>query len=73
MERLFGGDEVEWRVHIVDLRRVSHDLTPFVLGAVLELYAFELFSRGQENKRETLLVLEEAHHYLRQMGSAMKP
>ncbi|MBV6667749.1 ATP-binding protein [Xanthomonas euvesicatoria pv. alangii] len=69
VERLFGGDEVDWRVHIVDLRRVSHDLTPFVLGAVLELYAFELFSRGQENKRETLLVLEEAHHYLRQMGT----
>lgn len=69
VERLFGGDEVDWRVHIVDLRRVSHDLTPFVLGAVLELYAFELFNRGQENKRETLLVLEEAHHYLRQMGT----
>ncbi|WP_267129598.1 anti-phage-associated helicase HerA [Xanthomonas campestris] len=69
VERLFGGDEVDWRVHIVDLRRVSHDLTPFVLGAVLELYAFELFSRGQGNKRETLLVLEEAHHYLRQMGT----
>jgi hypothetical protein len=69
VERLFGGDEVDWRVHIVDLRRVSHDLMPFVLGAVLELYAFELFNRGQENKRETLLVLEEAHHYLRQMGT----
>lgn len=69
VERLFGGDEVDWRVHIVDLRRVSHDLTPFVLGAVLELYAFELFRRGQEEKRETLLVLEEAHHYLRQMGT----
>lgn len=69
VERLFGGDEVDWRVHIVDLRRVSHDLTPFVLGAVLELYAFELFSRGHENKRETLLALEEAHHYLRQMGT----
>ncbi len=69
VERLFGGDEVDWRVHIVDLRRVSHDLTPFVLGAVLELYAFELFRRGQEDKRETLLVLEEAHHYLRQMGT----
>ncbi|MEA9705242.1 anti-phage-associated helicase HerA [Xanthomonas campestris] len=69
VERLFGGDEVDWRVHIVDLRRVSHDLTPFVLGAVLELYAFELFNRGQENKKETLLVLEEAHHYLRQMGT----
>ena len=60
---------VPWRIHIVDLRRVSHDLTPFVLGALLELYAFELFNRGQERKIETLLVLEEAHHYLRQMGT----
>lgn len=69
VERLFGGDVVPWRIHIVDLRRVSHDLTPFVLGALLELYAFELFNRGQERKIETLLVLEEAHHYLRQMGT----
>lgn len=69
VERLFGGPEVDWRVHIIDLRRVSHDLTPFVLGALLELYAYELFKRGQERKIETLLVLEEAHHYLRQMGT----
>lgn len=69
VERLFGGNDVPWRVHIVDLRRVSHDLTPFVLGALLELYAYELFNRGQERKIETLLVLEEAHHYLRQMGT----
>lgn len=44
-------------------------MTPFVLGALLELYAYELFKRGQERKIETLLVLEEAHHYLRQMGT----
>lgn len=69
VERIFGGKDVPWRVHIVDLRRVSHDLTPFVLGSVLELYAFELFKRGQENKVPTLLVLEEAHHYLRSIGS----
>lgn len=69
VEKLFGGEEVPWRIHIVDLRRISHDLTPFVLGAVLELYAYELFRRGQERKIETLLVLEEAHHYLRQMGT----
>lgn len=69
VEKLFGGDAVPWRVHIVDLRRVSHDLTPFVLGALLELYAYELFNRGQERKRETLLVLEEAHHYLRSLGT----
>lgn len=69
VERLFGARDVDWKVHIVDLRRVSHDLTPFVLGALLELYAYELFRRGQENKIETLLVLEEAHHYLRPTGA----
>lgn len=69
VDRIFGGAEADWKVHIVDLRRVSHDLTPFILGSILELYSYELFRRGQENKIETLLVLEEAHHYLRQMGS----
>lgn len=69
VDRIFGGKEVPWRVHVVDLRRVSHDLTPFVLGSLLELYAFELFKRGQESKVPTLLVLEEAHHYLRPIGS----
>lgn len=69
VERVFGGQQVDWRVHVVNLRRVSHDLTPFVLGSLLELYAYELFRRGQENKIPTLLVLEEAHHYLRPIGS----
>ena len=56
-------------MHIINLRHLSHDLTPFVLGSLLELYAYELFRRGQENKIPTLLVLEEAHHYLRPIGS----
>lgn len=69
VERIFGGDVVDWRVHIINLRRVSHDLTPFVLGSLLELYAYELFRRGQERAVPTLLVLEEAHHYMRPIGS----
>jgi uncharacterized protein DUF87 len=69
VEQIFGGDHVPWRVHVINLRRVSHDLTPFVLGALLELYAYELFRRGQESKVPTLLVLEEAHHYMRPIGS----
>ena len=69
VEKIFGGAQVNWRVHIINLRRVSHDLTPFVLGSLLELYAYELFRRGQENKIPTILVLEEAHHYLRPIGS----
>lgn len=68
VERVFGGDQVDWRVHIINLRRVSHDLTPFVLGSLLELYAYELFRRGQEQSVPTLLVLEEAHHYMRPVG-----
>jgi uncharacterized protein len=69
VEEIFGGTEVPWRVHIVDLRRVSNDLSPFVLGSLLELYAFELFRRGQERKIPTLLVLEEAHNYLRSVAN----
>lgn len=69
VEDIFGGERVDWRVHIINLRRVSHDLTPFVLGSLLELYAFELFRRGQERAVPTLLVLEEAHHYMRPIGS----
>ena len=69
VENIFGGEQVPWRVHILNLRRVSHDLTPFVLGSLLELYAYELFRRGQEHKIPTLLVLEEAHHYLRPIGA----
>ncbi|WP_120997732.1 anti-phage-associated helicase HerA [Stutzerimonas urumqiensis] len=69
VEEVFGGQDVPWRVHILNLRHLSHDLTPFILGSLLELYAYELFRRGQENKIPTLLVLEEAHHYLRPIGS----
>ena len=69
VEQIFGGQEEPWRVHIINLRHLSHDLTPFILGSLLELYAYELFRRGQDNKVPTLLVLEEAHHYLRPIGS----
>ncbi|MBN3968472.1 ATP-binding protein [Pseudomonas gregormendelii] len=69
VEQIFGGQDVPWRVHIINLRHLSHDLTPFILGSLLELYAYELFRRGQENKIPTLLVLEEAHHYLRPIGA----
>jgi hypothetical protein len=65
---LFGDANSDWRVHIVDLSRVAHDLMPFILGSLLELFAFEIFERGQDKKVPTLLVLEEAHHYLRPTG-----
>jgi hypothetical protein len=69
VEQVFGGEQEDWRLHIIDLRRVSHDLMPLVLGSLLELFAYELFRRGQDNKIATLLVLEEAHHYLRPTGT----
>ena len=65
---VFGSRTTKWKVHIVDLRRVTHDLLPGILGALLELYAHRLFVQGQGNTFPTLLVLEEAHHYLRSIS-----
>lgn len=70
VRQVFGGQrasETPWSVHVVDLSRLAQDLMPFVLGSFLELYAAELFQRGPGNTHPTLLVLEEAHHYLRQL------
>ncbi|NLG85298.1 MAG: ATP-binding protein [Firmicutes bacterium] len=69
VEEIFGtakGDD-GWQVHIVDLSQLVQDLMPFVLGALLELYASELFRRGPGGTHPTLLILEEAHHYLREL------
>jgi len=71
VDELFGRmsfEENDWNVHIVDLSRLAQDLMPFVLGSLLELYASELFRRGPASTHPTLLVLEEAHHYLRQLA-----
>lgn len=69
VDQFFGGPGETWKLHIVNLRSVAHDLLPMVLGALLELLAFEMFRRGQGATYPTLLVLEEAHHYLRQVSS----
>lgn len=69
-DKFFGGSGDTWKVHVVDLKNVTHDLMPLILGSLLELFAFELFRRGQGNTHPTLLVLEEAHHYLRQLPDA---
>ena len=69
-EQMFGAatpQKDDWNVHIVDLSRVANDLLPFVVGATLETFASVLFNRGPEGTHPTLLVLEEAHHYLRQL------
>jgi hypothetical protein len=60
-------DPAGWMIHILDLSRLTQDLMPFVLGSLLELYAAELFRRGPGKTHPTMLVLKEAHHYLRQL------
>lgn len=68
---LFGGrshEESDPTVHIIDLSQLAQDLMPFVLGSLLESFADQLFLRGPGQTHPTLLVLEEAHHYLREAG-----
>lgn len=36
-----------------------------ILGSLLEMYSDVLFKRGQDKNYPTMLLLEEAHHYLR--------
>lgn len=68
IERLFGqkNDTCDWRAHVLDLHQLPQDLMPAVLGSLLDLFGSELFRRGPGSTHPTLLVLEEAHHYLRQ-------
>jgi len=68
VERIFGSDNETWTFHVVNLRAVAHDLLPLVLSSLLELFANRVFTRGQGKTYPTLLVLEEAHHYLREVG-----
>ena len=69
VKKIFGWPQDRWKLHIVDLRNVAHDLLPVILSALLELLAFERFREGQGASHPTLLVLEEAHHYMRQLVS----
>ena len=67
---IFGKAKFEkhdLNVHIVDLSRLAPDLMPFVLGSLLEMLASQLFVRGPGQTHPTFLILEEAHHYLRQL------
>lgn len=70
VERIFGPPifgQNDWSIHIVDLSRLTQDLMPFVLGSLLEMFAAEIFKRGPGSTHPTMLALEEAHHYLRQL------
>lgn len=70
LDRIFGlgPSPGSWQVHIVDLRLVAQDLLPFVLGGMIQSLLDELFRRGPGTIPPRLLVLEEAHHYLRRFS-----
>lgn len=59
------GEENGWNVHIVNMKNLAQDHAPMLLSALLEMFAEILFIRGQEKAYPTVLLLEEAHHYLR--------
>jgi len=59
------GEVNDWNVHIVNLKNLSQDHAPMLLSALLEMFAEVLFLRGQNKAFPTVLLLEEAHHYLR--------
>lgn len=68
VDYIFGkpaGEDQDWNVHIINLKNLADDHSPMVLGALLEMYSDVLFKRGQEKNYPTLLLLEEAHRYLR--------
>ena len=70
VDKVFGAAQFQdndWLVHVVDLSRLAQDLMPFVLGSLLEMFAAEIFRRGPGHTHPTMLALEEAHHYLRQL------
>lgn len=71
LKRVFGSfdEPTPWRVNIVDLSNVAVDLLSYILGAILEQYADAVFVRGPGGSPPILLVLEEAHHYLRSVRS----
>lgn len=68
VDYIFGkkaGEAQDWDVHIINLKNIADDHAPMILGSLLEMYSDVLFKRGQYNNYPTLLLLEEAHHYLR--------
>ncbi len=68
VDYFFGKEKGEnngWRVHIVNMKNLAQDHAPMLLSALLEMFAEVLFHRGQKKSYPTALLLEEAHHYLR--------
>ncbi|MCS6159819.1 MULTISPECIES: anti-phage-associated helicase HerA [Shewanella] len=68
VDYIFGkksGGQQDWDVHIINLKNIADDHAPMILGSLLEMYSDVLFKRGQDQNYPTMLLLEEAHHYLR--------
>ncbi len=68
VDYIFGkksGEQQDWDVHIINLKNIADDHAPMILGSLLEMYSDVLFKRGQDQNYPTMLLLEEAHHYLR--------
>lgn len=68
VDYIFGkksGKRQDWDVHIINLKNIADDHAPMILGSLLEMYSDVLFKRGQDQNYPTMLLLEEAHHYLR--------
>lgn len=68
VDYIFGkksGEAQDWDVHIINLKNIADDHAPMILGSLLEMYSDVLFKRGQDKNYPTMLLLEEAHHYLR--------
>ena len=68
VDYIFGkksGELQDWDVHIINLKNIADDHAPMILGSLLEMYSDVLFKRGQDKNYPTMLLLEEAHHYLR--------
>jgi uncharacterized protein len=68
VDYIFGkksGEVQDWDVHIINLKNIADDHAPMILGSLLEMYSDVLFKRGQDKNYPTMLLLEEAHHYLR--------
>ncbi|MGI2182515.1 anti-phage-associated helicase HerA [Shewanella oncorhynchi] len=68
VDYIFGkksGEPQDWDVHIINLKNIADDHAPMILGSLLEMYSDVLFKRGQDKNYPTMLLLEEAHHYLR--------
>jgi hypothetical protein len=72
LDAVFGPGKAaaSWRIHIVDLSAVAPDLLHFVVDALLEQLAEESFRRGPGESYPIVLLLEEAHHYIRSQSSS---